>query len=71
MLVHLIMIFIYSLLIGQGDRNVKKCYMKFRIFMDLLKIQGFTESWSPKIFWDFLIFLYNVTNIQNKTEIFE
>ena len=38
--------------------------------MDLLKIQGFTESWS-KIFWDFLIFLYNVTNIQNKTEMFE
>ena len=31
----------------------------------LLKNQGFVIS------WDFLIFLYNVTNIRNKTEIFE
>ena len=39
--------------------------------MDSLKIQGFGKSWLPKVFFDFLIFLYNVTNIQHKTENFE
>ena len=34
--------------------------------MDSLNIQGFTESWFPKTSWDFLIFLYNVSNIRNK-----
>lgn len=29
----------------------------------------YTEFWLPKIPWDFPISLYNVTNIQNKTEI--
>ena len=39
--------------------------------MDSLKIQGFTEFWFPKISWDFLIFLYIVTNIWNKMDIIE
>ena len=39
--------------------------------MDSLKIQGFTESWFPKIFGNFLIFFYNLINIQNKKEHFE
>ena len=45
---------------SQGVHNMKKCCMRFWIFMDSLKIQGFTETLFPKIF-DFLIFLYNVT----------
>ena len=36
--------------------------------MDSLNIQGW--CWIL-ISWDFLIFLYNVTNIQNKMELFE
>ena len=38
--------------------------------MDSLKIQGFPEFWFPVIFWNFLIFLYNVTNIRIKKENF-
>ena len=49
---------------------MKKWCTRFQIFMDSLKIPGFTESWFPKISWDFLFFLYNVTNIQNKMETF-
>ena len=45
---------------SQRVHNMKKC-MRFWIFMDSLKIQGFTETLISKIFWDFLIFLYNVT----------
>ena len=39
--------------------------------MDSLKIQRFAESWFPKISCNFLIFLYSVTNIRNKTEYFQ
>ena len=56
-------------MIDQGVRNMKKWCMRFQIFMGSLKIQIYTEFWFPKISWDFLIILYNVTNIQKKTEI--
>ena len=39
--------------------------------MKSLKIQGFAETKFPKISWDLLIFLYHVTIIQNKKEMFD
>ena len=38
--------------------------------MDSLKFQRLNKSWYSKISWYFLIFLQNITNIQNKTENF-
>ena len=49
-----------------GICNMKKWCTRFWIVMDSLKIQRFTYSCFSKISLDFLIFLYNVTNIHNK-----
>ena len=51
---------------SEGLQCEETVYEILNIFMDSLKIQGFAESWFPKISWDFLIFLYNVTNTWNK-----
>ena len=52
-----------------GVCNMKKWCTRFWIIMDSLKIQRFTYSCFSKISLDFLIFLYNVTNIHNKAQI--
>ena len=61
---------LYAMKFGQccmrQIHNMNKWCTRFWIYMDSLKIQGFTKSWFPKVFWDFLIFLHNVTNIRSK-----
>ena len=52
-----------------GVCNMKKWCTRFWIFMDSLNIQRFPKSCFSKISLDFLIFLYNVTNIQNKVQV--
>ena len=52
-----------------GFLNGKKWCTRFLNFMDSLKIQRIAESWFPNIYWDFLIFLYNVSNIRKNGNI--